>query len=143
LAITARPYATFLLDLGQAVHNFPSDTYKVALLSSSYTPNYLTHATFADISGQITGTGYTAGGATLSNVTWTIDQAGNVGTLSADPVTWSALTATCRYAVVYRSGSGAATSRLVGLLDFGEDRVYTAEPFQLSFPAGALAIASI
>lgn len=122
MAITATAYTAFLNDLGLGVHNFSADTDKVALLSNSYTPNLAAHAVFADVSpAQVAGAGYTAGGVTLSNKTW------SGGVLNADPVNWASISVTCRYAVIYKS-----TGPLIGLIDFGADRTYSAEPFQLS-----------
>lgn len=136
MLITATPYNGFLLDLGAGVHNFAADTDKVALLAAAYTPNFSTHVSYADVSAnEVTGTGYTAGGITLSGVTWTVT--GNVATLGANTATWAALSTSARYAVVYRSGG---TNRLIGLLDFGEVRSYVAEPLQLAFPSGVLTI---
>ena len=50
---------------------------------------------------------------------------------------------TARYVVIYRAGSSAANSRLIGLVDFGADRTYDTEPLQLSFPNGVLTISAI
>jgi hypothetical protein len=141
VAITALPYGMFMTDLAKGVHDFSTATYKVALLTSSYGPDYDTNATFADVSSfevSTSGTGYST--ATLTNVAVAYDSASNAAVINADNVSWTNLSATFRYAVVYRSSSSAATSRLVGLFDFGEDRVYSAEPFQLAFPSGVVTI---
>jgi hypothetical protein len=144
MAITATPYGAFLTDLLTGVHNVVTDTDKVALLTSSYTPNQDTHATFADVSAnEVTGTGYTAGGATLTGKSVTYDTIVNVATLVAASVTWAALTVSTRYAVIYRSTGTGSTSRLIGYIDFGAVRTYTAEPFELSFPSGAVAVTAI
>lgn len=141
MAITALPYGVFLTDLGSAVHTFGTDTDAVALLTSSYTPNYQTHVSFADVkTNEVVGSGYTAYGIVLSGVTWT--GTSNTATLSANAVTWTDLAATCRYAVAYKKASTDAASKLIGLLDFGQDRVYDTEPFQLSFPSGVVTISA-
>lgn len=141
MAITAVPYGAFLTDLGAAVHTFSTDTDKVALLTSAYTPNYATHVSFADVSAaEVVGAGYTAGGNTLTGKTYTYNSTTKVATLAASPSSWTGLAVTTRYAVVYRFGAG--TSRLIGLLDFGADRVYATEPFQLSFPNGVVTLTS-
>ncbi len=141
MAISAVPYGTFLTDLGTGVHNLNSDTVKVALLKPAYTPDYDNHQSYADVKPQeldTSGTGYTAGGVALSNKNFTYDPALNVATLNADPVTVTSLNTTVRYAVVYRVGGSDATSRLIGLIDFGDPRTYNAELFTLSFPTGVL-----
>jgi hypothetical protein len=48
-----------------------ADTMKVALVSATYTPNQGTHVFFSDVTNEVTGTGYTAGGATLASITVT------------------------------------------------------------------------
>lgn len=78
-----------------------TDTLKVALVTSSYTPS-TAHAEWADVSANevATGNGYTTGGATLASPVAT-----NSNIDYAD-VTWTSLTKTFRYAVCYKSGSG-------------------------------------
>jgi len=64
-----------------------SDTIKCALLTASYTPNLGTHIHWSDISAnEVSGTGYTAGGATLASKTHTVTVANSWGT------TWAAST---------------------------------------------------
>jgi hypothetical protein len=60
-----------------------SDTIKCALATSAYTPNLDTHAYFSDITNEITGTGYTAGGATLTSPTIVYTAANSWGTAAA------------------------------------------------------------
>lgn len=141
MAITATPYGAFLTDLGLGVHNFSSDTDKVALLTSSYSPDYDTHDAYNDVSSfEVTGGGYTAGGVALAGKTWDYDGSTNRATLGATAVNWTGLSVTTRYAVIYKSTGTASTSKLIGLLDFGQDRVYDVEPFQLSFPDGVVRV---
>jgi hypothetical protein len=144
MAITATPYGTFLKDLLGGVHNVVTDTDRVVLLTSSYTPNQDNHATYADvIASEVTGAGYTAGGPVLTGKSVTYDTTANTATLAASSVTWTALTVSTRYAVIYRYTGTNSTSRLIGFIDFGAVRTYTAEPFELSFPSGAVVITAI
>lgn len=143
MATTATPYGAFLTDLGSGVHNFGVDTDKIALFTSAYTPNLDTDASLADISAnQISssGTGYTAGGATLTGVAVTYDSVNHRAQISAGNTTFAGLTATFRYAVVYKSTGTASTSKLIGLFDFGTDRSYTGEDFVLVFSSGVVRI---
>lgn len=144
MAVTAAPYGVFLTDLLAGVHNITTDTDKVALLTSSYTPDYDTHVSYADVAGkEVTGGGYTAGGIALVNKSVVYNASSNTATVAADPVNWPSLAVTCRFAVIYRSSNTSANSKLIGLIDFGADRVYDAEPFQLSFPSGVVNIGNI
>jgi hypothetical protein len=141
MTTTAQPYGVFLTDLGSGVHNFSSDTDKVVLLTPAYVPNYDTHTSYADVkNSEVSGTGYTAGGITLAGKSWAYNSSSHNATLSADPVNWNTLSATTRFAAVYQSSGSDSSSKLIGLIDFGEDRVYDSEPLQLSFPSGVVTI---
>lgn len=143
MAVTATSYGVFYIDLLNGVHIFPTDTDKVALLAGSYTPDFAAHIAFSDVAAfEVTGTGYTRGGIALTGKEITYDPISKTCIVTADLVSWVTLTATCRYALVYQSTGINATSKLIGLIDFGGDRSYTAEPLQLSFPGGVVSIAA-
>jgi hypothetical protein len=128
-------YGNFLAKALNKEVDWDSDTIKVALLTSSYTPNQDTHDYFDDVSSaQITGTGYTAGGATLGSKTVTYDAANNVIILDAADTTWSSSTLTARYAVVYDdSGATAGAKALIGYVDFGSDQSSTNGNFTITW----------
>jgi hypothetical protein len=103
--------------------------FKVMLLTSSYTPN-ADHDTTADLSGEITNSGYTAGGATLASKTVTLDDANDRAYWDAADVTWTSLAGspdTPAYAVVYHSASGDLVSchSLTGSAPNGTDFTLT------------------
>lgn len=89
--------------LGEGVFNLDADDFNVVLttqaqaLSASFT-GASGQALYADLTAEVVGAGYTAGGNPMSGVTWT--RSGAVLTFAADPSTWSALTATMKYAVI-------------------------------------------
>ena len=63
-------------------------------LHSGYTPNIDTHQVWADVSGtQLTGTGYTSGGAAVANKTVTQDNTNDRAIFDGDNVTWTGLNA--------------------------------------------------
>lgn len=97
--ITAYDHLWKLLLTGAV--DLDTDTIKVALVTSSYTPN-TAHDEWADVSANevATGNGYTTGGATLANPTATNT------TMDYDDVLWTSLTKTFRYGICYKSGSG-------------------------------------
>jgi hypothetical protein len=132
--MASKLYGNFLLKALNKEVDFDSDTIKVALLTSSYTPNQDTHDYFNDVSAnEVTGTGYTAGGITLSSKTATYDSGTNVIVLDAADVTWSSSTITARYAVVYDSTGTASTSALIGYVDFGSDQSSTNGNFTITW----------
>lgn len=128
-------YGNFLKQALNKEIDWDSDTIKVALLSSSYTPNQDTHDYFDDVSAnEVTGTGYTTGGITLASKTSTYDGTNNVIVLDAADVTWSSSTITARYAVVYDdSGANAASKALIGYVDFGSDQSSTNGNFTITW----------
>lgn len=143
MAVTATAYGTFYIDLFNGVHTVSSDTDKVALLTSAYTPDFTNNASFADVASyEVTGAGYTQAGIALTGKSVAYDGPSKTCTLSAASVSWSALTVTCRYAVLYKSTGTNSSSKLIGLIDFGVDRTYNAEPLQIAFPSGAVTIAA-
>lgn len=117
--------------------DWDTDTIKVALLTNSYTPDQDAHNYFDDVVAyEVTGTGYTAGGATLANKTNSYNTSTNVITLDADDVTWSSSTITARYAVVYdATPSTNATKPLVGYVDFGSDQSSSNGNFTITWDA--------
>ena len=130
-------YNSFRKYMADGTIDMDSDTFKIALLTSSYTPN-AAHTIFGDVSGnEITGTGYTAGGATLASVTWTYS--GGTATFDAADVSWSGATFTCRYAVIYKSGTANAIANpLVKLFDFTSDKSCSNGPFSITFNASGI-----
>lgn len=60
-----------------------SDTIKVMLCTSTYTPNADTHAFKSDVTNEVSGTGYSAGGATMGSATLTYTAANSWGTTAA------------------------------------------------------------
>jgi hypothetical protein len=127
-------YGNFLLKALNKEVDFDTDTIKVALVSSSYTPDQDAHDYFNDVSTyEVSGTGYTAGGNTLGSKTATYDSATNVIVLDAADTTWSSSTITARYAVVYDSTGTASTSPLIGYVDFGSDQSSTNGNFTITW----------
>lgn len=119
--------------------DYLSDTIKIALCTSSYTPNQDTHDFFDDITNEISGTGYTAGGATLGSKTLDYTGATNVVKFDAADPSWTTSTLTARYAVIYKDTGTASTSPLLWYIDFGADVSTTAGTFLITFDAAGIA----
>ena len=115
-----------------------TDTIKVALVTSSYTPDQDSHDFFDDVTNEVVGTGYTAGGATLGSKTSTQDNTNNRGVADAADTTWSASTLTARGAVIYKSTGVASTSPLMAYIDFGQNYVTSGGTFQINWNADGI-----
>lgn len=130
-------YTNFKKHIGDGTFDLDTDTFKIALLSSSYTPT-ATHEVFATVGTyEVSGTGYTAGGLTLTGVTWTISGSSSIWT--ATNPSWTASTITARYAVIYKSGTAnSLTNPLVCCFDFGADKITTNGTFVINFNSSGI-----
>jgi hypothetical protein len=101
--------------------DFDSNTFKAMLVTSTYTPNKDTHDFRNHVTNEVSGTGYTAGGAT-STVTVTKDTANDRVTIQFGAISWASSTITARGCVYYRSRGGASSAdELICYADFGSD----------------------
>lgn len=121
-------------DLALDLDDTTADRFKVMLVTSSYTPDFGTHDFKADVTNEVVGTGYTAGGESLTSVTLT--QSGGTITFDADDVTWASSTITARGAVIY--DDSLASDPLIAYIDFGADKSSSAGDFVLSFNASGI-----
>jgi len=115
------------------------DTIKVMLVGSGYTPNQDTHDFINDVSAQeITGEGYTAGGATLGTKTVTQDDTNNRAVFDAANVVWANSTITAYGAVFYKDSGDPATSPVLFYKDFGGVEESADGNFTLNFSADGI-----
>jgi hypothetical protein len=136
---TAKIYGPAIAALVGADVDWLSNTIKVGLYAATYTPNQDTHQFRADLgANEVSGTGYTAGGVTLSGKTSSYNAGTNVHTLSAATATIAGATVTFRYAVIYVATGSAATDILLAYVDFGSDQTATAQNVNLIPPVGGL-----
>lgn len=99
--------------------DYDTNTFKAMLVTSSYTPDQDAHLKRSDITNEVSGTGYTAGGVTCA-VTVTKDTTNNKTTIQFAAVSWPSSTISARGCVYYRSRGGASTAdELVAYNDFG------------------------
>lgn len=135
--MASKLYGNFLSQALNKEVDWDTDTIKVALLTNAYTPDQDAHNYFDDVlANEVAGTGYTAGGESLSNKTNTYDAGTNTIVLDADDVTWSSSTITARYAVVYDASPATdATRPLIGYVDFGSDQSSSNGNFTITWDA--------
>jgi hypothetical protein len=144
MAVSAKFYGNAFVSAFNKKIDFDSDTIKVALCTSSYTPDQDAHDFFNDVTNEVTGTGYTAGGATLTSASITYTGASNVLKLDGDDTSWASSTITARYAIIYDATPGtAATNPLIAYVDFGADVTSTAGTFTISWDAAGIATVTV
>jgi hypothetical protein len=122
---------SFKQEILQGVHDFTAstgDTFKLALYTSSATLDASTTA--YSVTNEVSGTGYSAGGGTLTNVTPTTS--GTTAFTDFDDLTFSAATITARGALIYNDTN--AGDPAVVVLDFGADKTSTSGDFTIIFP---------
>lgn len=112
----------------RALSSNTQDVFKIALYTSSATLDATTTA--YTTSNEVTGTGYTAGGNTLT-VSVVPTSSGTTAYLSFSNTSWSTATITARGALIYNSTNA---NKAVAVLDFGSDKTSTAGTFQINFP---------
>lgn len=122
---------SFIDEFTEAVHNLDTDTLKLALFSDDVT---LTTATTAySTTNEITGTGYTAGGATMALASGFPAQDATTGVKSFrfDMASWTTATFSARAGLIYNS---SRSNKSVMVLDFGAIRSVVASTFSVAFP---------
>lgn len=110
MAATLKWYGQGLLKLVTGAIDIDTDTFKIMLVTSAYTPNQDTHTFRSDVTNEVSGTGYTAGGATLSGFSISYDAATNQVRIAWTDPTWPSSTITARGFVIYKSRGGAASA---------------------------------
>lgn len=126
-------YNAFKKNIMNGGIDLDTDTIKVAIVTSSYSPDQDAHEYFDDVTNEVTSDNYTAGGAELANKAVTQDNTDNEGVFDADDASWTGVTFTARGAVIYKSTGTAATSPLIAYIDFGEDLSPSAQDFTIQW----------
>lgn len=141
MAVTAKWYGKAFLAAFNKEIDLDTDTIKVALVTSSYTPDQDAHDYWDDVSANevANGNGYTTGGYTLANKAVAYTAGTNVFNLdnTVDP-SWANSTITARYAVYYVSTGTPGTSALLCYVDFGADVSSTNAAFTITIDAAGI-----
>ena len=122
---------SFKVELLAGTHNFTNstgDTFKLALYDNS--ASFTAATTAYTATNEVSGTGYSAGGGSLTNVTPT--SSSTTAFIDFADLTFSTATITARGALIYNSS--AAGNPAVCILDFGADKTSTAGDFTIVFP---------
>ena len=127
MAITQAMCSSFKQQILLGEHDLDTDVIKLALYTSAAT---LSAATTAySTSDEVVGTGYTAGGNTLTGAT--VSLSGTTAYVDFSDTTWSTATITARGALMYNSSK---SNKAIAVLDFGADKTSTAGDFTVQFP---------
>jgi hypothetical protein len=139
MAATTKWYGLAAKHLANGDVDWDSDTFKVMLTTSGYTPNQDSHEFRSDVSNELAASGnYSAGGEALTGNAKSYDSATNQERLDADDVVFDDLTpsAAFRYAVIYKSRGGASSAdELIAYVDFGANQDPGGSDFQIQWPS--------
>lgn len=131
MAILQGMCSSFKQESWQAIHNLPVDTLKLALYTATANLSQATTAYSVSTAGQVTGTGYTAGGVVLTNVQVLLS--GTTAYVTFDNPVWSGASFTCRGGLIYNASKA---DRAIAVIDFGADKTATTgTPFIVQLPA--------
>ena len=135
MAITSAVCTSFKKELLERKHDFnvtSGHTFKIALFTSAATlgastTNYTT-------TNEVVGTGYTAGGITLTNIDPT--SSGTTAFIDFNDATFSSATITAAGALIYNTTTdgGTGTTNAVAVISFGADKTSTNGDFVVQFP---------
>jgi len=144
MAINSAICTSFKKELLEGKHDFNSSaghTFKIALYTSSADLSAATTAYTA--TNEVVGTGYTAGGLTLTNVNPT--STGTTAYIDFADATWASATITAAGALIYNSTTdgGTGTTNAVAVISFGGDKTSTNGDFVIQFPTADAANAIV
>jgi hypothetical protein len=127
---------SFKAELYEGIHDLIDDTIKIALFNAN--ADLLASTTAYSTNQEVTGTGYTAGGNTLTGAT--VRSSGTTAYVSFDNTTWSSASFTCRGALIYNSSKA---NRSVAILNFGSDKIVANGTLTIEFPSNDVTSAII
>ena len=137
MAISQAMCTSFKAEILDEGHDLVADTLKIALYTSS--ANLGAGTTAYSTNNEISGTGYSAGGVTLTNKA--VSTTGTTAHFDADDPTWTGASFTANGALIYNSSN---SDKAIAVLAFGGDFTVASGTFRIVFPAaGATGIIRI
>lgn len=125
-------YDSCLDDEANGAIDFGADSFKGMLVTATYTPDQGAHTKRSDVTNEVTGTGYAAGGTAVT-ATVTKDTTNHRVDVTFSNPSWPTSTITARGMVIYKSRGGASTAdELVAYVDFGADVTSTNDTFSVT-----------
>lgn len=113
-------------------------TIKAMLVTSGYVADIDAHTHADDITNEVVGAGYTAGGMAVLTRSVSVDNATDKAVYDGDNLTWSTATITARGLVLYKDTGVASTSPLVAYFDFSVDKTSVIGDFIVNWSANGI-----
>jgi hypothetical protein len=136
MSIIQTQTTSFKAELYQAIHDLLTDTLKIALYGGSASLDASTTA--YTTTEEVVGTGYTAGGVTITGVT--VNSSGYTAYVSFNDPSWASASFTARAALIYNSSKA---NRSIAVLDFGADKTVSGNTFTITLPTNTASDALI
>ena len=142
MAITQAVANSFKTEVLTATHNFTAttgNTFKIALYTNSATLSKSTTA--YTTSNEVSGTGYTAAGNTLTSVTPTLSS--DTAVCDFADTSWTSATFTTHGCLIYNTTAvtGFTTNRAVCVVYFGGAKTVSNGTFSIEFPTASTSAA--
>jgi hypothetical protein len=119
---------SFKAELYEGIHNLLTDNIKIALYTANANLNEATTAYSSD--NEVSGTGYSATGKTLTGAT--VSTSSGIAYVSFNNIDWTSASFTCRGALIYNA---TKANRSIAVLNFGSDKTVLNNTFLITFPA--------
>lgn len=135
-------YGPAIEKIAEGSIDLDTDTFKLMLTTSTYTPDQDLHDFRDDVTNEVGASGtYAAGGATLAGFTGAYDAGSNQYRVAWTSPSFTSATITARTAVIYKSRGGAASAdELVAYCTEASDVTSTAGTFTVTLPSPTLYI---
>lgn len=128
-------YGNGLLNVLKGAIDLDTDTFKIMLTTSAYTPDIDTHDFRNDVTNEVANSGTYASGGGVTTVSVSYDAATNEVRVILTDVAFTGATITARTAVLYKSRGGASSAdELVGYITEASDVSSTAGTFTIDNP---------
>lgn len=131
-------YNSFKHRLLDGTIDLDTDDIKVMLVTSAYSPDIDTHTVVGDVTNEVSGTGYTAGGESLTSIDASQDNTNDRGVYDADDVSWTSSTITARGAVMYDDTVVSPSKPLICYFDFGSDKSSSSSTFKIQWDGSGI-----
>jgi hypothetical protein len=137
MAITTKMCTSFKTEILGATHDLDTDTIKLALIKDTPSGTYDASTTnYSDVTGntdEATGTGYTAGGVILDNVT--ITSSSETALVDIDDEVIATATISADGCIIYNASKA---NRAIAVIDFGGTKTSTNGNFTIDFPTSGV-----
>jgi hypothetical protein len=139
MAVTAQMYTKALSHLWNKEIGWTQGSIKVSLHSAALAIAQDTDEYFSGVqASEVTGTGYTAGGMAIPSLSTNIDTTNHTLQLKGGACTWATSSISAQYAIIRYDTGNAATSPIIGVVNFGAVMTSSNGNFTITFDSNGV-----